>query len=180
MEIRSKRQFYDLWKSGCLGNRPQTWSRVEDAVKSGATNIGFREVGKAGGGEFELVRREDATQTAEEWKRAGRAYSLDGACPNERTELQGAVCRTVEGWEGDLAIRSGTDIRAAMSLGLIRSYSGLIVSTLLDHFMDPSSRDDVEMLLEMFPNATIEFSCFPCDVGVIPNRNTVIWEVRDY
>lgn len=40
--------------------------------------------------------------------------------------------------------------------------------------------DDVEILLELYPDATIELAAYPYTLGKIPGRNTVIWEVRDY
>lgn len=181
MKITSKRQFYDLWQAGVLGNRPRTWECIEEAITFGATRIGFREIGKAGGGKFELAESQpDALRIAKEWDREGRRYNLDGGVPNDRVQLQGEVCRTIRGLEGFLAIRSGTHIRAALAAGLFKSYGSILTHAFLAHYMDASSRDDVDALLELFPDAAIEFACFPINVGVIPGRNTIIWEVRDY
>lgn len=71
-------------------------------------------------------------------------------------------------------------MRATAAAGLFRSYSGSAVLALVDEFMDPASRTDLDALLELYPDATIEFACFPCAVGVIPSRNTIFWEVRNY
>lgn len=46
--------------------------------------------------------------------------------------------------------------------------------------MDPSSQQDLDDLLDLYPDATIEFTCYDIDLGVIPNRNTIFWEVRNY
>ena len=71
-------------------------------------------------------------------------------------------------------------MRKAMAAGCMRHCSPAEVVVLLQTYMDPSSRDDLEMLLEMYPDATVEFSCFDIDIGVYPGRNTIFWETRNY
>ncbi len=46
--------------------------------------------------------------------------------------------------------------------------------------LDPSSRDDLEALLELYPDATVELTSYDVDVGVLPYRNTIVGEVRHY
>lgn len=179
-QIASKAEFYRLWKLGVLGNRPRTFETFADAYGSGCPLIGIREVGKAGGGRFDVVKRADLALTLDSWEREGRRYTMDGAVRNDLVTLQGEVCRTFRGLEGFMAVRSGTDIRAAMRAGLFKPVSGSTILDLLNTFMDPSSQDDLRDLLDLYPDATIEFACFPMDVGVIPNRNTLFWEVRNY
>lgn len=59
-------------------------------------------------------------------------------------------------------------------------YSGLSAKLILEHFLDPSSYDDLMAVAYNYPDHMIEFGCYNQDVGVIPHRNTVIWEVRNY
>jgi hypothetical protein len=59
-----------------------------------------------------------------------------------------------------------------------RSY--LQTRLILQELMDPSSRDDLDTLLEMYPDSAIEFSCFEVNTGMFPRRNTIFWEVRNY
>lgn len=179
-QIRSKQQFFDLWRAGVLGNRPAVFESPEVAYASGEPYIGFREVGKGGGGAWELVPRAAIDIVAARWRAAGRRFMCDGAAPNDRTTLQGEVCRTVYGLEGFLAVRTGLSMRAAMQAGLLLPYRGVTVRALMTQFMDPASCDDVDALFDLYPDATIEFSCFDVDVGIIPGRNCIIWEVRDY
>lgn len=181
MRISSKSEFYRLWHSGVLGNRPHVWRAVEDAVASGHTRFGIREVGKAGGGFFTIVHStDDLIFTCARLKFEGRSYSIDGGVQNETVLLQGEICRTYRGLEGMMAVRSGTDIRAAFKRGLFRPVQNTVALALIREFMDPSSQEDLWELLDMFPDATIEFACFPMNVGVLAHRNTIIWEVRDY
>lgn len=71
-------------------------------------------------------------------------------------------------------------MRESSRLGLLRPYVGLTVRALLDQFLDPSSRDDIDGLFELYPDAAIELASYPYKLGKLPNRNTVIWEVRNY
>lgn len=181
MIIASKREFYRLWRAGVLGNRTGVWDNVEDALASGAREIGFREVGKAGGGAWAKVPREDARRTARVWLNLGRSFVCDDAVPNSRSTLQGEVCRTIRGLEGYLAVGYPIPpMRVAFAQGLNKHYGYLETKMLLDRFMDPCSRNDLDDLLELYPDATIEFTCFNVNVGNIPGRNTIMWETRNY
>lgn len=180
MEIRSKKAFYDLWRAGILGNRPETFDSLSQAYESSARLIGFREVGKAGGGKWEAVPRCQVFETARQWQIEGRAFTLDGAAPNEQTTLHGEVCRTYRGTEGFMAVEPRCAWRMAQSARIFRERTPLQTRLLIQKYMDPSSRDDLDMLLDLYPDAAIEFSCYPVDVGVIPRRNTLFWEVRNY
>lgn len=44
----------------------------------------------------------------------------------------------------------------------------------------PDDLDNIDRLLEEYPTATIEFSACDRAVGIVPCRNVVLWEVRDY
>ena len=187
MEIRSKREFFWLWEAGMLGNRTQLWRDPREAFLWGRTQkkgpyypkIGFREIGKAGGGAWERVSWSLIGETAERWRKAGRTFICDDGVPNEKQTLLGEVCQSIGGLQGTLGITQ-LPMRIAMKQGLLRPCSGATVLTLVNSYMDPSSRDDLDTLLELYPEATIEFGCYSVDVGVIPHRNTMFWEVRNY
>ena len=55
----------------------------------------------------------------------------------------------------------------------------LVAKTVLNHFVDPVDVDDLEDLMDQFPNSVIEFSVFQKYVGWA-ERKMVVWEVRDY
>lgn len=205
VEITSKRQFYALWEAGVLGNRTFIWHKLEDALASGCPKIGFREIRKsltAGAGAWELAERAQAGEVHDRWKVAGRQFIMDGSVPNDHSTLQGEVCRTFRGLESFLCERAevAADIRLKNACGAWlkelepglppmrqtmrdgwhqhRGYAA--THALLERYMDPSSRDDLDMLLELYPEATVEFTCFDIDTGMIPNRNTIFWETRNY
>lgn len=51
---------------------------------------------------------------------------------------------------------------------------------ILQTFCFPTDYDDLMELSYMYPNATIEGSCFKMPVGNCQERNCVIWEIREY
>lgn len=165
-----------------LGNRTRLWRRPEDAARaSDAPEIGFRELGRAGGGKWERVAQSQTMETATQWMKEGRKFIMDDGVPSEHSVMQGEVCRTIRGLESFLAISHGLPpMRQSIAQGLHRPYGYVATKVILDQYMDPSSRDDLEMLLELYPDATIELACFDVEVGNIPHRRVIFWEVRDY
>lgn len=182
MEIRSKREFFDLWRAGVLGNRTPLYSTLDEAFASGERQIGFREIGKGGGGAWARSKdRLEARCIYAMWVAQGRKFIMDSNVPNERSTLQGEVCRTFRGLEGYLAVGYGLPpMRISMAQGLLKPVTAATILVLTRKYMDPSSQEDLDALLELYPEATIEFTCFDCDVGNIPGRNTLFWEVRNY
>lgn len=178
MQINSKREFFQKWKAGLLGNATRLWWDPNEAWVSDAQEFGFREH-RAGGGTWERVCRDQFWETVRRWQGASRTFTMDDVCPDEYQTIQGEVCRTHRGLEGYIGA-SRLPMRKAMAAGILKSRSYLETSILLSSYMDPASRDDVEAFLELFPDATIEFTCFTINVGNIPNRNTLFWEVRNY
>lgn len=184
MKITNKKQFFGLWKAGVLGNRTRLW---DDPIKCFADclvldirTVGFREVGKTGGGAWERVPLSKMLVTARKWQDAGRSFIMDDGCPDEKRVLQGEICRTHRGLEGFLDVQSILPMRPAIAAGHMRHCSYATVNALLDKFMDSNSRDDLEMLLELYEGHTVEFTTFSVDVGVFPCRNTLMWETRAY
>jgi hypothetical protein len=181
MKILSKIEFYRLWQLGVLGNRTNLWNNALDAYHSGCPKVGFREIGKAGGGAWESVDRDQALATETRWILAGRRYVCDDSAPSSHSILQGEVCRTIRGLESYLAVGRGIPpMRISMAQGMHKHRGYLETKILLDTFMDPSSRDDLDALLELYPDATVEFTTFDIGVGNLPGRNTLMWETRDY
>jgi hypothetical protein len=189
MKISSKAEFFRLWELGVLGNRNRLWHHPIDAMMWGweeylrtglIRDIAFRELGKAGGGRWQKYRWYEVDIAAEEWEGEGRKFICDDAAPNHLTTLCGEVCRTYRGLEGTLAVHPFCGIRDSMKKGLMIPRQSTVVLALLERFMDPSSRDDLDTLLDIYPDATVEFSCFSVDAGIFPGRNTIFWETRDY
>lgn len=180
MEIRSKARFYELMRAGCLGNTLRNWKTKEEALASGCSLFGIREVGAAGGGRHYIVPAKELGHHTFALHRCGVSFIIDEAAPDTDVTLQGEVCRTERGWEGLLGIRTGHRMRESIARGLLRPYRGLAVKLLLDQFLDPSSRDDIDAIFDLYPDSAVELASYPYKLGKLPCRNTVIWEVRNY
>ena len=61
-----------------------------------------------------------------------------------------------------------------------RSWIRLGALALLDHHLNANSREDLELLLDRYPDHVVELSALGRAVGTIPYRNAVVWEVRAY
>lgn len=186
MEIRTKAEFYRLWEAGVLGNKLRTWRDPQAAQASGVPTVGIRYADPRGGGtpKFTICENPGIPAMWDEWLREGydhRGMVVCEAAPDLLATIQGEVCRDVWGWHGLLGrVTGGKRMRDSMRDGDLKPCHGVQVLDLLHRFMDPSSRDDLEGLLEIYPAATVEFTCYSVDVGFLPNRNTIFWEVRNY
>jgi hypothetical protein len=181
MKISSKAQFYYLWEQGVLGNRTNIYRNPVEAFKAKFPYYGFRQLASAGGGKWERVERKDFWITYSEWVKLDVPFIMDSAtypAVFKDITLQGEVCRTFRGWEGFMGYTPGLPMRKAFPF--MRAVSGSEVLVLFDRWMDPSSQDDLRDLLDLYPDATVEFTCFTKDVGNIPCRNTILWETRNY
>ncbi len=184
-EIRTKREFFQRWEAGELGNKLRTWRTPAEALASGCTPVGFRQIGTAGGGKLDIVPREEISATADRWRSEGRQFMICEAAPDHRATIQGEVCRPTRGSRGGLCgiigrVINGRRMRDSIAAGDLKPVGGAQVSVLLSTYMDANSRDDLDALLERYPDAAIEFTCYEISVGCYPRRNTIFWEVRNY
>lgn len=60
------------------------------------------------------------------------------------------------------------------------STTGLKAKLILQENLSPKSYDDIQELLEIYKDHIIEFENYKINLGNIPHRNTLIWEVRKY
>jgi hypothetical protein len=183
MEIRSKRKFFELWEAGVLGNRLKTWRDLEHAltqVRPGDT-VGFRQLGVAGGGAFETCREVAIPEVARRWRELGREFVICESAPDHHATLQGELMRDVGGLAGFVAcpVKDGKRMRQSLAEDGY-AVRGFQANDLLNRYMDPSSRADLEALFDLFPDHVVEFTCYRVTLGCIPGRNTIIWECRGY
>lgn len=172
--IRSKIEYYRLWRAGVLGNRPRTWATLEDLLKSGwpgpvtlrSTQVGFKT-------KYDLSIKEAATCAS-----LTVGATFNESLPDDKLLIQGEAMRGERGLELTYSI-----IRKPMKLALAeetRWANGVVAKALLDHYLWPPSRDDFEALWDLYPDSVIEFGAYSIAVGDQPHRNTLIWEVRNY
>lgn len=183
-EIPDKKTAYDHFLRGGFGNKPQTWNSLEELDGSGYygevvlryKGIGGKDLPQYG---IHLSIAEAAT-VAKQWFSQGARPALlaiNEAASDHDLTIQGEVMQTIEHyalfWSDEK-----TTMREAMKNG--RQAYGREALALLKRYLSPSSYEDMQELLDMYPSHVIEFSSYRYNVGGCRGRNTFIWEVRNY
>jgi hypothetical protein len=181
--IDNKTEFYKLYRAGIFGNKARSWDNYEDLMKSGYKGkISIRS--KVGIDRKKVkynLPLKKVKQVIEKWKEKGikeDSITFNEAMPDKHLIIQGEVREL----EGTFYLRYSTKkipmLKAFLTEDL--SATNLKAKMILKGAMDESSYADLEALLEIYPENTIEFSTYSFFVGNIPGRNTVFWEVRNY
>jgi hypothetical protein len=174
---RNKIDFYNRYMLGEFGNRPQAWGTWgELGVSNYSGRVTIRDMTPGGpchyGVSVEALRWGTVPDGVELNK-----CKFNEAMPDEHLTIQGNVWH-----DGHLQLEyscvAGIGHRQAVRFPLCAQ--GLKAVSLLKQFMDPSSYDDLQEMLDTYEGAIVEFSTYGKSVGVIPGRNTVFWEVRNY
>ena len=188
MEVKTKRQNYSLYFLGAYGNTAIKWGSVGEIIRSGwegevcirstrgmdRDKVGYN------------VPVENLEQKLREYEAQGIPRSVltfNEPMPDEFLTIQGEVMRSHEG----MRLFYST-VKKPMNEALREKPESAVnfaALLLLKRSLCPSSYDDLMGLLDVFSGdqsktSVIEFSTYSIDVGRIPNRNTVIWEVRNY
>ena len=181
MIVKDKREAFALYHGGKFGNKLRTWDTVKDFVYSRYVGlVTMRYKGHGGAWVAYNVPHDQVADTAKQWIREGAdplRIVVNESAPDDRLTMQGEVVLVPQG----LALFYSTEktkMRIAMQNG-IQVYHRE-ANALMRRYCFPSSYDDLMDLLQMYPDAAIEFSCYAMAVGDCRGRNTVIWEVRNY
>lgn len=190
-KILRKSHMYRLFTEGAFGNRPRTWPCLDDLLSSDFRGqIGmFERSERHGGG---LVEYYVPVSEVEARVRAWRSHNVQAdriqfteMAPHEHNLIQGEVtgpmnCPTPEwGWDWSLSYSVAPDLtmRAARALPW-QTMTGC-VRPFLRQLLDEPSWDNLERLVETYPEHVIEISTFRRRVGEL-GWNTIFWEVRLY
>ena len=183
MKIGSKREMYALYEAGEFGNKLETWPSLDAFYASNvAKRVVMRYKGRAGGAwaAYDLAPS-DVPAEAARWKAEGADLSLvtlNESAPDDLLLIQGEVMRSIDYLDLRYS-RSKLPMRDALAKDQHHT-DGAVAVALLRRYLDPSSYEDLWMLLDRYPDAVVEFSTWNTLVGTSPHRNTVFWEVRDY
>lgn len=184
MKITTKKQMYALLRGGRFGNTLRTWCTLGEMLDDGApARIGLRYSGGTPGQycAYDMTLKE-AISTFTKWVTEGAEASRILWCeaaPDQEIILQGEICSSeTHGY----ALHYSTfksQMRDALRTAP-KNHLGPGALLIIKAVMDPATYEDVLSILEDFPGAVIEFSSYRVNLGAIPGRNTVIWEVRSY
>lgn len=185
--IKDKEYFLNLWTLGLIGNRLRAWSNVTELLndpnppalvnmrshdpkdpreRSSKTVYGIR---------FQDVCKEVYAKHCDGVDIA-RLYFNEPA-PDEVLKIQGYLARGAG--EYILDYSTAVNVKMQQAMQHPKKLSGLSsVTALLRKYMDPTSFVEVFELLDEYPDCVVEFSTYGQDCGILPGRNTLIWEVR--
>ena len=185
-EIKTKEEFYKAYEKGLFGNKVRTWGSYEELKNSGwkggvcirgqgiprhlaRYNIPINKVQKA-------IKEIDNHYKKRGTKRP--KIKFNQAMPDEKLLIQGEVMRGTQGlYLLYTTIKKPTNLAFAEEEIIEERIKAKMT---LQRNLCPSSFSDLETLLDIYSESVIEFSTYSVNVGNIPNRNTVFWEVRNY
>lgn len=186
-EVTSKRQNYALFDDALYGNKLQTWPSVDAFLKdyetgkfTGTASVRFKTVNNP------LCRYDIPLSEIEAYARScvkkGEKWEdmvVNESAPDDQIIVQGEFMNnpgSAAGWYFRHSFHK-EKMRTALAVDE-RHAEGLRAHWLLKHYMSPSSWEDFCALLEKYPTSVFELSIYRVNVGHIPGRNTIIWEVR--
>ena len=183
--INNKKDFYELWnQSHCpLGNRPRTFSSLEEALAFPTKNgLSLRYKGSAGSSILEHgLTHEQLGRRVQELINDGSQLSLmqfSEDFPKHSTRLiNGDVWRSEQGLYFNYSHKNNVLRYALRDDG--RHAENTHALMLLRECLDGNSYDFLNYLLNEYENHVVEISAFDCKVGVL-GWNTIFWEVRNY
>jgi hypothetical protein len=194
MKITNKRDMYALYQAGAFGNKLKTWAFPDFFVQVSLSimastfkdkwqnkTFSMRYAGPQGGGWAAYnATTEEVLKNACDWVSQGadkRFIQVNESAPDDRLVIQGEVQRGLMGLDLTYSTEK-TKMRLAMANP---SHAvGLRASLLLQHYMTPDDWEDLNLLLDTYEDAVVEFSTYEMELGDCPHRRTVFWEVRSY
>lgn len=186
MTVQTKSLMYKMLASGEFGNTVPQWFSLDkwEAERPQAIELWGIRSGLAGGDKrMRLnVPTVEVAGLYREW------FPSDGGNISPMIDMY-AILRA-EVWEADISpcglmvyFADGYD-PADPWRGSFRKYGrtlqGIQALTMLQRHLWPNDLEDLRLTLERFPGHVVELSACSRAVGVIPHRNTIVWEVRNY
>lgn len=182
--VLTKHDFVRRYSLGEFGNRSPTWDTIHEAIRddlfySGLIHIRNRVAGA------ETWYNVDPTMAMEKyqeclskgWKPDQLYFSL--MAPTEKTICQGEVFQSADRGLALYYTTVAKPMREALKENAIQVYGIRAVET-LKYYVDPSSYDWLQVLLERYPSHVVEFSTYSVELGTVPGMRTIFWEVRMY
>ena len=174
-QIKNKQESFDLYFRGCFGNRLKSWESYNNFISSAYS--GFVTIrSKMGGGGFCAynVNAKDVDSVIGDIDKTQLVFNE--SAPDDMLLIQGEVCRDICGLSMFYSIEPGK-MRDCLKRGT--QINGIVVNEFLKYFLLPNSLDDIFALLDIY-DGVVEFSAYDTIIGDCPNRNTIIWEIRNY
>lgn len=183
--VPDKETYYRLARLGLLGNTLRQWetpSEMRDSGYSGLVAVRSKRPGGvftpnlqglAAAAEWFLRTSYGEQCVLAEMDTGGGRRMLTGFVWRDEVEPMGYV---LEYSERDELVRHAM----RMDHHIKHVERGLRAIRKMREHMTEYDWDDVSALFDMYPDAIVEFTCFANEIGSLPGRRAIIWEVRDY
>ena len=180
MKLSSKKEFLEASLSLRLGNRVRTWNSLNDLIieSNKPSTVTIRHKIPNSNKCTYQVPINNLGQELDYWKNNSTEFFFNENPRDDRITLQGEVWRGVDGLYLNYSYIK-KPMRQALSEQSLHAERSK-AKALLEYFMDANSLDDIYALLDLYSEAVIEFTTYDYELGVLPHRNTLIWEVRNY
>lgn len=176
--VKDKDDMYSRWISGEFGNKLRGWVKLEDLEAdpySGTVSVRLTE-SSSRTARYEVPQYR-VSEVMQEMGAMSMQYRFNESAPDDQLIFQGELCDSHLGW----CLSYDCDpIKMAPAMQKAKHVFGLTAKTIVRHFLCPNSLLDMQALLDTYPGHVVEFSTYSRTLGDIPNRNTIIWEVRAY
>jgi hypothetical protein len=182
--LTSKTAYVERWNRLALGNKLRSWSNISD-VPSAEEGLRIMVRSTVPGIPLPLT---DATYAQvvkflKHWK-TPEALHFNECAPDDEVLFQGEVMR---GYLGRMEFRGCFPklgilqrMRDCLEGTCVNHMRGFEVTCMLRRYLSPAAYNDVEELLETYPDHVIELTAYLNDLGWARGRNVIIWEVRNY
>jgi len=183
MKILSKDQSLRMFQQGLFGNAVRLWMNPTEFLSDlsfKGTRVSIRYNGINGGGPRQFkVPVHDIPYVVSCW--VLRGYEYDRIIFNEDMyDIAWVQCEVMD-LPGGLYL-GYKEITSDQSLANreLNCLVGLQAKQYLMAHMDPSSYNDMWALFDEYPDSVIELTICHEQIGNIPGRNTIFFEVRNY
>lgn len=176
--ITSKRQMYELLRTGRLGNTFRIWRSTEEFEQSGFKGLtGIRASDEPGAPYWHHLTPHQSLFAVSLFEDMGYTPVIYEASPDRHIVMQGEFAW----YEGTLYLRysrAKTHMRHALATD--NNYAeGRRAEVLLRGALGQRSWAEVVWLSMLYPEHVIEFTAYDCPVGR-EGLTICIWEVRSY
>jgi hypothetical protein len=177
--VRNKAQMYRMLARGDFGNTVPQWFTVAEFLEDDPpfAEYGVRSLAPGKRCDYHVAKA-DVPALCREWPPDSRGFNVSPMLESYGAHrvFQGQARRFDDGLHLWYSL---ADLPSRVALQEHGDYVvGLRAKMLVEHFCDPSSAADLFDLLDDYPGHVVEFSTCDRNVGRVPNRNTVVWEVR--
>lgn len=184
--VLDKRENWRRASAGLYGNRLRSWDSLAELRASDWTGLVTIRTLIGGGGPCVYdVPADRAGEVCEELGLPEAMLCFNEGADDSRVVVQGEYLNDALVLDGRTfvgALRFST-VRLKMRDALRaeeRTAYGLAAHGVLRNAMTPSSWADFETLLEQYPGHVLEVSVYSGNIGSIPGRNALVWEIRRY